>query len=258
MTEKNRLLFWRCYRAHNLESAGIFLDRLKKTSNGDREQNALFRLRVQFGEQSLEAKLPSMARWHAIRALELERRSSEVWALRIRAEVELQRYSEALSSIDQAIELKPQNTELLRTEVMILQKLGRHEEAARLNHEFRGIPYRPDNAKPEFVDLSPLYNATLTNSWHGVEENDISELEPLGIKRLEMVDLEFDVRGAVHLNNRAGWSTEAPASVEGIRVGRECHKSIFCILRVGEMVKRRRMLAATSWTTVMARRKLKR
>lgn len=65
----------------------------------------------------------------------------------------------------------------------------------------RLIPPRPHYALPGLIDLTPFYNASLTEAWHpGSRENNLSAL-PSGILTLD--GIPFDVRGVIQLTGRA-------------------------------------------------------
>ena len=122
--EKNRTLFWRCYRAHNLPSARVFLDRLNEISDADREQNALVKQRIRFGKRSLVSKLPSMARWHAAKALELTLDFPGAWSLKASAESALGNWNEASTAIQRALELEPDNEDLQELKRNLTKKMN--------------------------------------------------------------------------------------------------------------------------------------
>jgi len=83
---------------------------------------------------------------------------------------------------------------------------------------------RDPKTPPELVDLSPFYNAMLTQSWHGGKGNDLAEL-PTGVQTFAGV--QFDVRGIVQLRSSSDSSTNFPAEVKGIPVGLKCRQLHF-------------------------------
>jgi len=82
------------------------------------------------------------------------------------------------------------------------------------------IPPRPRDARARMIDLSPYYNAALTEQWHeAVAGNDLSELRP-GFKQL--AGILFDVRGLVQVGGGSHDGTEYPTEVSRIRVNQVC------------------------------------
>ena len=157
------------------------------------------------------------------RALELKPKRAEFWSFKAGLLEKMGEPEAALKGYSKAFEFavpSRSRSEYLNHWSRLLLNLGRFEEVARLNLEFRGIPKRPEHVKPELIDLSPYYNATLANT-------GLRQLETFGIKELELVNLEFDVRGAVHLNTRENWSKELHKSVVEIKVGRQCQQIHF-------------------------------
>ncbi len=91
----------------------------------------------------------------------------------------------------------------------------------------RQFPPRPASAPAQLLDLTPFYNALLSDSWHQGQQgqgNDLSEL-PVGIERLAGVD--FDIRGIVQLASKQQSSAAFPSEVKGIRVGQKCRRIYF-------------------------------
>ncbi len=86
------------------------------------------------------------------------------------------------------------------------------------------FPARDSQAKPGEIDLTHFYNATLTESWHGNENNDLASL-PSG--RQTFAGVEYDVRGIVQLSSKAPAAKRFPVEVKGIKVGRKCQRLHF-------------------------------
>ena len=91
------------------------------------------------------------------------------------------------------------------------------------------IPARAATAGPGLVDLTPHYNAALTETWHagGLANNTLKDL-PRGIQ--EFGGVEFDVRGIVQLTGQEAARTltvKFPKEVTGIQVGRKGAKVHF-------------------------------
>jgi hypothetical protein len=83
----------------------------------------------------------------------------------------------------------------------------------------RRFPPRDAEARKQLLDLSPYYNAALSESWHGGRGNDLASL-PTGLQTLE--GIEFDVRGIIQLRSQSPSSAEFPASIKGIKVNQKC------------------------------------
>lgn len=93
----------------------------------------------------------------------------------------------------------------------------------------QAISERDAQAPAELIDLSPYYNAALTESWHagGVANNTLANL-PRGLQ--EFGGVKFDVRGIVQVSGQAAaeqLSVKFPKEVTGIKVGRTAHKLHF-------------------------------
>ena len=88
----------------------------------------------------------------------------------------------------------------------------------------RKFPPRDPKAPAQLLDLTPYYNAALTQSWHGGSGNDLASL-PAGVQTF--VGIDFDARGIVQLRSKSPSSTNFPAEVKGIRVRQQCQKLHF-------------------------------
>jgi hypothetical protein len=86
------------------------------------------------------------------------------------------------------------------------------------------FPIRDAKARKELLDLSPFYNARLSDSWHGGAGNDLAELPP-GLQTI--AGLEFDVRGLVQLRSRATSAGRFPPEIKGIKVRQKCQRLNF-------------------------------
>jgi hypothetical protein len=83
-------------------------------------------------------------------------------------------------------------------------------------------PTRDAAASPQLIDLTSVYNARLTDTWHGGENatgNDLSSL-PAGIQELN--GTHYDIRGVVQLGSKAPTASRFPNQVTGIKVGQKC------------------------------------
>jgi hypothetical protein len=83
---------------------------------------------------------------------------------------------------------------------------------------------RDTNAPPTLLDLTPFYNAMVSESWHGSAGNNLAGL-PIGITNFGGV--EFDVRGIVQLRSKSPSSTNFPVEIKGIHVGQKCRRLHF-------------------------------
>lgn len=86
---------------------------------------------------------------------------------------------------------------------------------------------RDPQARPQLLDLTPFYNAMLTETWHGrggPVANDLASL-PTGLQTFAGV--EFDVRGVVQLKGRLAAVTNFPAEVKGIPARQKCQHLYF-------------------------------
>ncbi len=83
---------------------------------------------------------------------------------------------------------------------------------------------RDANAPKQLLDLTSVYNASLDQSWHGGNGNDLSAL-PKGVQILGGV--QYDVRGIVQLASKSTSTTNFPAQVQGIKVNQKCERIHF-------------------------------
>jgi hypothetical protein len=86
------------------------------------------------------------------------------------------------------------------------------------------FPKRDAEAKKQLLDLSAFYNASLSESWHGGTDNDLSAL-PAGLQKLGGV--EFDVRGIVQLRSKSPSSAKYPPAIRGVKVNQKCQHLYF-------------------------------
>ena len=89
------------------------------------------------------------------------------------------------------------------------------------------FPQRDPRARPQLLDLTPFYNAVLTETWHGrggAVANDLATL-PTGVQTF--LGIEFDVRGIVQLAGKMGSVTNYPVDVKGIPVKQKCRHLYF-------------------------------
>ncbi len=86
---------------------------------------------------------------------------------------------------------------------------------------------RDSQTPPQLLDLTPFYNAMLTQTWHGrpgAVPNDLGTL-PTGLQTF--AGIQFDVRGIVQLKGKMDSVTNYPAEVKGIPVRQKCQHLYF-------------------------------
>jgi hypothetical protein len=91
----------------------------------------------------------------------------------------------------------------------------------------KSYPPRDSKTAPQLLDLTPFYNARLTDTWHGGENatgNDLAAL-PAGVQNLAGVD--YDVRGVIQLASKAPTANRFPTNAAGIKVNQKCEKLHF-------------------------------
>lgn len=86
------------------------------------------------------------------------------------------------------------------------------------------FPKRDETAKTNELDLTPFYNAMLTDSWHGNSNNSLSSL-PGGLQTFGGV--EYDVRGIVQMGSKSPTAQKFPVAVRGIQVNQKCARLHF-------------------------------
>ncbi len=87
----------------------------------------------------------------------------------------------------------------------------------------RKFPARDPRARKQLLDLAKVYDAALTESWHGGEDNQLTV--PTGLQNLG--GTEWDIRGIVQLAGKASWTTNWPVEVKGIPVRQKCSRVHF-------------------------------
>lgn len=90
------------------------------------------------------------------------------------------------------------------------------------------IPTRSSRARPNLIDLSSHYNASLSESWHPNNgsslANDLAFL-PRGLQKFG--DIEFDTRGLIQLSSRQLNQARFPLNVKGIKVDQKATRLHF-------------------------------
>lgn len=106
-------------------------------------------------------------------------------------------------------------TKQLLTAANLVNRLHNYNEAAAANIQRRHIPARPPQAKPNLIDLSAFYNASLTEDWVDAGRN-LAGL-PEGVHTIDGVD--FDLRGMVRLNTQSIEGEVYPKQIIGMPAG---------------------------------------
>jgi hypothetical protein len=83
---------------------------------------------------------------------------------------------------------------------------------------------RSPKARPNQISLTDFYNAMLTQSWTGGQNNDLRPL-PMGLQNFDGID--FDVRGLIQLSSKSNSIKKFPAQVKGIPVKQKCQRLNF-------------------------------
>jgi hypothetical protein len=79
------------------------------------------------------------------------------------------------------------------------------------------------------IDLTPHYNALLTESWHDLARLPANDLSELGSGQVSLRGTLFDVRGVVQLQYpaRGRDHRDYPRAVNGIRIRQPCRRLVF-------------------------------
>ncbi len=88
------------------------------------------------------------------------------------------------------------------------------------------FPPRDPQTPKNLLDLTPTYNALLTETWHGGDSNNnnLTAIEA-GVQNFGGVD--FDVRGIIQLAGKSLGGERYPPRVSGIKVNQKCKKLHF-------------------------------
>ena len=91
----------------------------------------------------------------------------------------------------------------------------------------RQFPKRDPAAGALLLDLTPQYNAMLTQAWHGGDSHNGNDLAALPAGLQTFSGIQFDTRGIIQLRSKSASSTNYPAEVKGIRVQQKCQRLHF-------------------------------
>src|SRR6185369_17620089 len=105
-----------------------------------------------------------------------------------------------------------------------LKRQNRLTEAAMDFCLAKNIPSRQPQTRPDLIDLSLYYNASLAEKWHAGAPTDLSALR-YGVQTLAGV--EFDVRGLIQVGAETSTGEKYPKEILDIAVGRECQRLHF-------------------------------
>ncbi len=130
--------------------------------------------------------------------------------------------------LQRLLELSPGDPDLRQHHELVQARLEREDKAPFA----RRVPGRDPRARPELIDLSPHYNALLTEGWlppltaERIRDSSLSSL-PRGLQ--SFAETEFDVRGLIQLSSTVleKLGGKFPAEVKGIALGRRCRRLFF-------------------------------
>jgi WD40 repeat protein len=132
---------------------------------------------------------------------------------------------------ERALALQPGEKRFREGRELAERELARSEAVTARSEKLPSrIPARPADARPSLLDLSPHYNAALTETWLPTNVvaagNDLSAL-PRGVQQFNGV--QFDVRGVVQLSGGALENSggKFPSEITEIQVGHPCRKIHF-------------------------------
>lgn len=96
------------------------------------------------------------------------------------------------------------------------------------------IPPRLANARPQLIDLTKFYNASLKEPWlpRAALGNDLAAL-PSGLQTLG--GIEFDLRGLIQLRSARPADAQFPEHIEGIPLAQKCQRLHFLHAAHGSM-----------------------
>ncbi len=166
-------------------------------------------------------------------ALKIKPQNPELWNAQAQMLEKTNRNEEAYQSFTTAIELasaKPGVSSQPKSKFYLsrsnfLKKQDRLTEAANDFCLAKNIPMRDPRAKPEQVDLTLYYNASLAEDWHPPRpKNNLASL-PRGLQNFAGVT--FDIRGLIQVGRESQTGEKYPKQVEGIPVGHKCTRLDF-------------------------------
>jgi len=166
-------------------------------------------------------------------AIKLQNKNAGMWHSQGRMLEKTNRNDEAYQSFTRAIDLvRADSTSQGHT--LADYYLSRHRLLKKQNHLAeagvdlclaRNIPVRDPQTETNLIDLSPYYNAPLTEGWQTeTSDNDLSEL-PRGIQMLAGV--RFDVRGLIQVGTESRTAQKYPTKVVIAATQRTCQRLHF-------------------------------
>jgi hypothetical protein len=165
-----------------------------------------------------------------MRATELAPEDPNPWLVQAFAWRHLGRTIESNAALSRAralIDEQPRDTPQpkLYTAGNLLNRLDQFQMAAEANAARFGFPLRAVGTPECFIDLSPYYNASLTEDWLGIPGWNYRAL-PRGLQALGTT--RFDVRGLVQVGMPNPQAPEHfPPQVKGIRVHQSARRVHF-------------------------------
>jgi eukaryotic-like serine/threonine-protein kinase len=167
------------------------------------------------------------------RAIQRQPTNPELWYLQGQLLAQRQAWEEAVSAFAQAAAHSPRRNgtryqRALREIHRALFQLKPHDEATREWLSVLKTPERGLRTSSQYIDLSPYYNAALSDDWHGHfwTGNNLATL-PTGVQHFD--GTTFDVRGIVQLASTALDMAQPgfPEALRGIKVQQRCDRLHF-------------------------------
>jgi hypothetical protein len=139
-----------------------------------------------------------------------------------------QQWFGAVFHLEKLLKLSPNDQELRKHYELARERLAVEDGTALA----RRVPPRNPRAKPQLIDLTPYYNALLTEGWlppltaERIRDASLAAL-PRGVHSLG--GTEFDLRGLIQLTGLGfdKLGAKFPASINHIAFGRKCQRLSF-------------------------------
>lgn len=140
------------------------------------------------------------------------------------ASAETKHWFAAHFHVRRALALTPEDTNLQHRLQMAAAELAETNGLSTHELVMARFPPRDVRAKPEQIDLTEFYNATLGETWHlGATDNHLGGV-PQGL--VTLAGVQFDVRGVIQLAGGA-LGRRFPESVEDIPIRLKCRRIHF-------------------------------
>jgi tetratricopeptide (TPR) repeat protein len=170
-------------------------------------------------------------------ALAIQPQHPELWEAQGRFLQNVHRDGEAYQSLTRAITLAENQpafsakikAKLYLSRASFLRGQGRLNESSYDSSMAdsllkRNVPRRDPRAKLQQLDLTPYYNASLSDRWHAGAPTSLDSL-PRGLQTLAGV--EFDVRGLIQVGAASTSGEKYPEHILDILVGQKCKRLHF-------------------------------